>query len=137
MHWRLHICKITRKDLSPYVHGRHQAVCKNEKELEILPQNIHLGYWNGIWHEKIYHLLNEKWRKQITDIIDLSNEETFKTPGKKKNYKYLRIFEADIIKQAETKKKETCISDERENFSKPNTAAGISSKGYTPEQYLL
>ena len=32
-----------------------------------------------------------------------------RTPGEKKNYKYLRIFEADTIKQVETKEKNNKI----------------------------
>ena len=53
--------------------------------------------------------------------IELTNQESIKTFGEqKKNYKYLGIFEADIIKQTEIKEKER-------NTSK-------SSRNQTPQQ---
>ena len=37
---------------------------KNEKELETLIQTIEPGYRNGIWHRKMCHVDNEKWKKR-------------------------------------------------------------------------
>ena len=37
--------------------------------------------------------------------IELYNQESIGTLGEKENCKYLRILEADIIKQTETKEK--------------------------------
>ena len=41
----------------------------------------------------------------MTIGIELPNAEKIRTPGKKETYKYLRILEADIIKQMEMKEK--------------------------------
>ena len=40
-----------------------------------------------------------KW--QITEGIELPNQERIRTFGEKENYKYLGILEADTIKQVE------------------------------------
>ena len=61
--------------------------------------------------------------------MKLPNQEKFRTLGEKETYKSLRILKAKIIKHAERKKllkKNT--SGERENYSKPNYIAEISSK---------
>ena len=44
------------------------------------------------------------------------------------NYVYLGILEVDTMKQAEIKEKNKSTSDERENLSKPSSAAEISSR---------
>ena len=41
---------------------------------------------------------SRKW--QITEGIELTNPETIRFLGEKKNYKYLEILEADTIKPA-------------------------------------
>ena len=47
----------------------------------------------------------------------------------KENYKYLEILEADTITQKKMKEKyERSATDERENFSKSDSSAEISSK---------
>ena len=40
----------------------------------------------------------------MTKGIELPNQEKIRTLGEKETYKYLKILEAGIIKQAETKK---------------------------------
>ena len=61
---------------------------------------------------------------------ELPNEEKIRTPLEKVTYKNLIIFAADSIKQVEVKEKiKKRISDERENYSKPNSMTEISSKG--------
>ena len=42
---------------------------------------------------------------QVTEGIELPNQEKMRTLGEKETYKYLRILEADTIKQVGTKKK--------------------------------
>ena len=37
----------------------------------------------------------------MTEGIELSNQEKIRTLGEKESYKYLRILEADAIKQVE------------------------------------
>ena len=50
--------------------------------------------------------------------------------GEKETYKFLGILEADTIKQViKEKKLQKSISGERENYSKTNYIAEISSKG--------
>ena len=41
----------------------------------------------------------------MTEVIERSNQERIRTFGEKQIYKYLRIFEADTIKQEEMKEK--------------------------------
>ena len=73
---------------------------------------------------------NEKWKKKGTEGIEIPNQERIRTLGEKETYKYLGILEMDTIKQEEMKEKhKKSIKDERENFMKPSSAAGISSKG--------
>ena len=68
-----------------------------------------------------------KW--QITEGIELLNQERNKPLGEKETYKYLEIFEVGTIKQVQMKDKtKKCTSDERASFSKSNSAAGILSK---------
>ena len=57
---------------------------KNEKELETLKQAV-----------RIY----------MTEGMELPNQEKIRTLGEKETYKYLRILEANIIKQVEMKEK--------------------------------
>ena len=65
--WRggLQIYKITGKDWSLYVYGRHQAVYKNWKRTgdPDTNKNIEPEYGNYIWHRKMCHAHNEKWEK--------------------------------------------------------------------------
>ena len=44
-------------------------------------------------------------KRQITEGIELPNQEKIRTFGEKENYKYLGILEADTIKQAEIEKR--------------------------------
>ena len=46
-------------------------------------------------------LIMENGKRQITEGIELSNQEKIRTLDEKENYKYLWILEADTIKQAE------------------------------------
>ena len=73
-----------------------------------------------------------KGRKgQMTEGIELLNQDKIRMLGEKETYKYLGILEADAIKYAEIKeilfKKNT--SGEWENYSKPNYIARIPSTG--------
>ena len=66
----------------------------------------------------------------MTDGMELPNQEKIRTLGEKETHKYLGILKADTIKHVEMKGmflKNT--SGERENFSKSNYIAEISSKG--------
>ena len=65
---------------------------------------------------------------ETTEGTEKHNLERMGTLEEKKKYKYLGILEADMIKRAE-KKKENCVSEELENFSKSSSTAEISSKG--------
>ena len=63
----------------------------------------------------------------MSEGIKQPNQERIKKPGKKENYKYLEILEADTIKQRRKKKLKKSISDKHENILKPSSDAGISS----------
>ena len=69
-------------------------------------------------------------KRQITKEISLPNQENIRKLGEKETYKYLEILEADTIKQVDTKEKsfKRISLGVRENFAKPNSLAGISSK---------
>ena len=60
-------------------------------------------------------------KRQMTEGIELPNQEKIRILREMETYKYLGILEADTIKQAEMKErifKNT--SRERENYLKPN-----------------
>ena len=42
-------------------------------------------------------------KREIAEWIELANQEKFRTLWEKETYKYLRILEADTIKQGEMK----------------------------------
>ena len=80
--------------------------------------------------EKCARLIMKSRRRQMTEGIELPNQEKIGTLGEKETYKYLGNLEADTIKHAETKEKEKKnTSRERESYSKPNYITEISSKG--------
>ena len=66
----------------------------------------------------MYHAHNEKWKSQITEGIELSNQERIRKLGEKENYKYLKILEADTIKQALIKEKKEKIPQTNEKTSR-------------------
>ena len=67
--------------------------------------------------------------KKVTEGIEFPNQERIRTLGEKETYKYLGILKGDTINQVEMKENNLkSISDERENYSKPSSATGISSK---------
>ena len=79
---------------------------KNEKELEALIQAVsifseHRGMEVGI--QICAMLIMRRRKQQMTEGIDLPNQEKIRTLGVKENYKYSVILEADTIKQAEKK----------------------------------
>ena len=84
-----------------------ELCAKNYKVLETLIQAVRLysdkaGMEFGI---KICHANKEKRKRQMTEGIELQNQEKMRTFGEKETYKYLGILEADTIKQVEMKEK--------------------------------
>ena len=53
--------------------------------------------------EKGAMLIKKSKKRQMTEGIELPNQENIWTLGEKETYKYLGILEADTIKQAEMK----------------------------------
>ena len=53
--------------------------------------------------EKCFVLIMKSGKRQIIEGIDVPNQERIRTLGKKENYKYLGILEAEAIKQTEMK----------------------------------
>ena len=79
---------------------------ENEKELETLIEVVriyieNIGIEFGI--EKCAMLIRKSGKRQMTERIELQNQEKIRTPGEKKTYKYLGILKADIIKHVEMK----------------------------------
>ena len=81
---------------------------KNEKELETLiqtlrkySQDIRMEF--GI--EKCAMLVRKSGNRHMTEGIEQPNQIVVRTLGEKETYEYLRILEADTIKQVEIKEK--------------------------------
>ena len=74
--------------------------------------------------EKCAILITKSGKRQITEGIELLNQERIKTLGEMENYKYRRILKADTIKQAKMKGKirKEYLRRPR-NFSKQISAA--------------
>ena len=77
-------------------------------------------------------------KRQMTEGIEVPNQEKTRMLGGKETYKHLGILEAGTVKQIEMKenffKKDT--SRERKNYPKPNYIAEISSNGSIPSLSL-
>ena len=92
--------------------------------------------------EKYGMFIMRSGKRQITEEIDLPNQERIRTRRKKENDKYLRILEADTIKQAEIKEKKNNkrVPRTNEKASRNQTQqqkSKISSKGLTLGLYPL
>ena len=53
--------------------------------------------------EKRTMLIMKGWKREITNGIEVPNQERNRTVGEKENYKFLGILETDTIKQVEMK----------------------------------
>ena len=81
---------------------------KNEKGLETLIHTVRIynrdiGMEFGI--EKCAMLVMKSGKQQLTDRMELPNQDKIKTLTENETYKYLGILEADTIKQVEMKNK--------------------------------
>ena len=68
-------------------------------------------------------LVMKSGKRQLTDEMELSNQDKIKTLAENETNKYLGILVADTIKQAEMKEKM-----QKENYSRQNYPAEILSK---------
>ena len=92
-------------------------------------KDIQLGYRGEFGIEECAMFLIKSGKRQITEGIELPNQERIRMSGEKETFKYLGILQADTIKQIKMKEKfKKSISEEQESFFKPSTAAGICSK---------
>ena len=72
----------------------------------------------------------EKRKSHMTEGIELPNQEKIRKLGEIGTDKYLRMLEADNIKQWRWKKKwQKSTSGEGDSYSKPSFRLGISSRG--------
>ena len=62
--------------------------------------------------EKCAMLVMKSGKRHMTDGMELPNQDKIRTLREKETYKYLGIFEADTIKQAEMKDNSKRISQE-------------------------
>ena len=81
---------------------------KREKELETLIQAIRIYSQDiemefGI--EKCVMLIMKSGKRQITEGIEMPNQERIRALGQKKNDKYLRMLEVDIFKKCGEERK--------------------------------
>ena len=75
------------------------------------------------------HAIIKSRKLQMTEGTELPNLEKNRTLGKKENYKYLGILEADTIKHAEMKRFLKNTSGELENHTILKYIAEILLKG--------
>ena len=85
-----------------------KLLAKNEKELETLIHTVRIYSWDigmefGI--EKCAMLVMRSGKRQLTDGMELPNQDKIKTLAENETYKYLLILEVDTIKQVEMKEK--------------------------------
>ena len=83
-----------------------KLIVKNEKELEILIQAVRIYSQDTemeFGQEKCAILIMKSGKLQMTEGIELLNQEKIRTLGEKETYKFLGILEADPIKYAEMK----------------------------------
>ena len=73
------------------------------KTIEIYSLDIGMEFNIG----KCVMLIMEGRKREITERIELLNQERMRMLGKKENYKYLVILEANTIKQMKMKEKIT------------------------------
>ena len=68
--------------------------------------------------------------QHITDGMKLPNQDKIRLLGEKETYKYLKILEADTIKQDEMMKEKLSkdISEEPESYSRQNYIAETLTK---------
>ena len=90
-------------------------------------KNIQSGYWIEFGTEKCSMRIMRSGKRQITEGMELPDQERIKTLGEKESYKNFGILEMETIKQVEMKEKKS-ISEGRENCWKPSSTRGISSK---------
>ena len=81
---------------------------KNEKELETLIHAVRI-YSQDIWMEfgieNCAMLVMKNGKRQLTDGMELPNQDKIRTLGENDTYKYLGILDANAIKQMEMKDK--------------------------------
>ena len=73
---------------------------KNEKESETLIQAVRI-----FSHKKCAMLIIKSEKRHKTEGLELPNQDKIITFGEMETYKYLGILEADTIKHAKMKKK--------------------------------
>ena len=79
--------------------------------------------------EKCAVLIMKSRKQQMRERIEQPNQEKIRTLGEKETYKYSEILKAGTIKYVEMKEEiKMNTSGERENYSKSNNIAEISSE---------
>ena len=96
-------------------------------------KNIQSGHRNGIWHRRMSHTHKEKWKKG-NNWRNRITESRIRILGKKENYKYVGIMEADIIKQVKMKKKKKKRVPQINKKASGNQ--GLQQKSHQQNQHL-
>ena len=98
---------INRRKNQPHNVNGHQIPCKKWKRIENSTtgsDDIQPRYKDGIFHRKMCYAKIKSEKRQMTEGIELPNQEKIRTIGEKEIYKYLGILEAGT-KQADMKEK--------------------------------
>ena len=103
---------------------------KNEKELETLIHTVRI-YSQDIGMEfgigKCAMLVIKSGKHHMTDGMELPNQDKIRTLGENETYKYLRILEADTIKQVEM---EDTIQKEYIRRTRKQVETKLSSRNF-------
>ena len=85
-------------------------------------ENIQSKHRNGFGIEKCAMLVLKSGQRYMTKGMELLNQEKMMSLKEKETHKYLRILEADTIKQDEMKDKikKKSISGKRKRYAKQN-----------------
>ena len=132
VHRGLQVYKIPWKNNHLMYKDVIRLFVKNVKELKILIQTIKIYCQDTgmeFYIEKCAMLLMKSGKRQITEGIEVPNQERTKLLGEKEKHKHQEVFEVDTIKQVKKKKnKEKRSSDKWKKFLKPSSAAEILLK---------
>ena len=86
--------------------------------------------------EKCAMLIMKSGKGELATRTELSNQEYIRTPGKKENYQYLGILQADAIRQAKMKKKKKKKGKITSKNEKTSRNKSLQQKSHKSDKHL-
>ena len=119
-----------KKRLIIFLYINDIKFAKNEKELETdtNKKNIQSGYRMEFGIEKYGMLTMKRGKRQITERIELPNQERIRTVGERENYKQSGILGSGHHQTSGDERKKKDKLRRMKNFTKPISAAEVLSK---------